>query len=79
MKDLHGHELINLIAKQEKELSIEEIKTLAKAEFGEKVVYHTCSMEGMNTEDLINFLIAAQKLVKKEDGYMINQANICNH
>ena len=79
MKDIHGHELINLIDKQKKGLSIEEIKQLAHREIGKDVIYYTCSRNNMATDGMIAFLLDSRKLIPAENGYVINHGNLCEH
>lgn len=79
MNNLHGHEMISLIIEQEKALSIEEIKELAIKELGANASYFTCSASNMDTDEMIGFLMDSQKLIKVEDGYVINTGNLCDH
>lgn len=79
MKEVHGHELINLILKENTPKSIKQIQELAIAKIGENVVYYTCSESSMNTIEMINFLLERNKLIKKGTGYIINTGEVCEH
>ena len=79
MKRLHGHELIHLIVRQERSMTLEEIKETAETVFGDDVNYYTCSESSMNTDELIQFLLVRQKLVKNGLGYVINLGEVCDH
>ncbi len=77
MEELHGHELIDLIIRQNKPVGLEDIKKLAEKELGRDTLYFTCQHNNMTTDDLIQFLIDKEKLVPKDDGYVIVTKNIC--
>ena len=79
MKEIHGHELIKLLLEINKPLTLDEIKELAITRIGENVTYYTCSESSMNTEGMINFLRARNKLIKKDGGFMINIGEVCEH
>lgn len=79
MQNVHGHELINLIAQQNRALSIEEIKELAVKNIGENVSFSTCSESSMDLNTMMKFLLDRFKLVEKDGGYVINFGNVCDH
>ncbi len=79
MEKIHGHELINLIVRKEKEMSLQEIKETAVKDLGQDVSYYTCSNSSMTTDEMINFLLVRHKLIKKDNGYVINSGEVCNH
>ena len=79
MNKIHGHELIHLIIRQNRVMSLEEIKDAALQNIGQDVSYYTCSETSMNTDQMIQFLLDRQKLVKKGDGFVINRGEVCDH
>ena len=79
MESVHGHELINLIAQANKPLTIEEIKEMAQTKIGNDIRYYTCSDSSMDLDEMINFLLVREKLIRKNEGYMINFGNVCDH
>ena len=79
MTQVHGHELIRLIAQSNKAMTLEEIKDLAESRIGKEVSYYTCSESSMDTEGIISFLLSRNKLVQTNDGFMINMGAVCNH
>lgn len=78
MKQLHGHEVINLIVEANKPLTLDEIKTMADNTFGTDTRYYTCSASDLNTEELLEFLMKRNKLIKKGDGYVMDAGDICD-
>lgn len=79
MKKIHGHELIHLIIRKQKAMSLEEIKDAALQDIGQDVSYYTCSESSMNTDEMIKFLLDRRKLVKKDEGFVINRGEVCDH
>ena len=79
MEKIHGHELINLIAQKETAMSLKEIKEAAEKDLGQDVSYFTCSESSMNIEQMIQFLVERRKLIKKDNGYVINSGEVCDH
>jgi probable metal-binding protein len=79
MKQVHGHELIGLIAKAEKALTLDEIKELAETKLGKDVSYNTCSQQAMDTDEMISFLVNRRKVVKHNGGYVVNTGEVCDH
>jgi probable metal-binding protein len=62
-----------------KAMTLEEIKELAEGRIGKDVNYFTCSESSMDTDAMINFLLTRNKLMKVNDGFMINTGSVCNH
>ncbi len=79
MKQVHGHELINLIIETRKALSLDEIRELAENNIGKEVSYYTCSADSMNTDEMISFLLNKQKLIGRNGAYMIDTGEVCDH
>ena len=79
MEQIHGHKLIDLIARSNKALSLDGVKKLAYEKIGKNVLYYTCSEDSMDTDEMITFLLNGGKLVKKENGYVIDFGNVCDH
>lgn len=79
MEEIHGHELIGLIAQQGRAMSLEEIKAMAEKEIGANVAYYTCSLSGMDTDAMIAFLLNRKKLVQNGNGWVLDTGNVCNH
>jgi len=79
MEKIHGHELINLIIGKEKAMSLTEIRETADKNHGQNVSYYTCSESSMNIEQMIQFLLERRKLIKKDNGYVINSGEVCDH
>lgn len=79
MNLVHGHELISLIIKKNRALSLEEIKEMAITQIGADANYYTCSRSDMDTDGMIDFLLSSEKLKKVCNGYLINHGNLCDH
>jgi len=79
MEVVHGHQLIGLIIQQNRPVTLTEVKTLAEKYIGTEVSYYTCSEQGMNTEQMIQFLLNRRKLIEREGGYVIDTGEVCSN
>ena len=74
---IHGHEVLHLV-EQHPGLSLKDLKSLAEVTFGIGAQYHTCHSEGMNLEDLLDFLCSRRKIEEKEGQLFLVRQNICS-
>ena len=79
MEQIHGHEVINLIAAANRPMSRDEIIGEANLQFGSGARYFTCSAEGMDAAGLVDFLVARGKIEESAAGWSLRAASVCNH
>lgn len=73
MRDIHAHKLLNLL--RETPMSRAELA----AYFGLNVRFHTCKLNDLDLEGLLEFLLEREKVHELEGKLVVNMARICNH
>ena len=76
---IHGHDILHILLEADPQLTREELIHLAHERFGAEARYHTCAVEGMSIEQLIDFLAGRGKFVVHEGRLVADPAKICNH
>ncbi len=76
---IHGHEIIHLVAEFPSGISIQRLGTIAEQRFGKDVSYHTCCAEGMNLEQLLEFLAHRYKVRLQDDLVYPGSSPACSH
>ena len=75
----HGHEILHMMegnTYQNKESLVEAIVE----RFGPAETFHTCSVEGLDAKQIVDFLADRGKFMPTTDGgFTVNVAKICNH
>lgn len=75
----HGHDVMHMMAGNSYADREELVKAIIER-FGEDERFHTCSAEGMNAEELVDFLEARGKFMPaRQDGFTVDETKICNH
>lgn len=76
----HVHAVLDMIFKAATPMTAEEIKTKMADTFGATALFGSCSIQGMNPDQVMEFLFARKKLAEVEPGkYVLNMNNTCNH
>jgi probable metal-binding protein len=76
----HVHQVLDLINQEKRALALTELKTLIEQKFGTESTFDSCSMGGMKSADVIEFLLAREKISECEPGkYQLNINNSCDH
>ena len=76
--DIHGHEVLALVAQAAPPFTMESLRATAAARWGAEVRYHTCSATGMTLDALLEFLLARGKIVTIRGLLATDPAKICN-
>ena len=75
----HGHDILHMMEGN----SYQDKESLVKAivyKFGTEETFHTCSADGMNAAEIVDFLEGRGKFMQAEDGgFTVNVSKICNH
>jgi len=76
---IHGHEVLHFMLENESGFTRQSLKAAIEQRFGADARFHTCSAEGMDAEQLIDFLAAKGKFVDNAAGFNTEPEKICNH
>ena len=79
MKEIHGHEVMQMMLESEEAFSKESLCEAIVARFGAEVRFHTCSAAGMTAEELVDFLESKGKFVPQDGGFRTSVEKICSH
>jgi len=79
MKNVHGHEVMEMMAATGRSYTRPELVAAIHAQFGAETRFHTCSAEQLTAEALIDFLESRGKFVHSDAGLAIPSENICQH
>lgn len=75
----HGHDILHMMEGKEydsKEHLVEEIIH----QFGTEERFHTCSADGMDAAQIVDFLDKKGKFLQLDNGnFTVNIANMCKH
>ncbi len=78
-ESVHGHEVMHMMLELGGQFTRDSLKAAIETRFGAETRFHTCSAEGMNAEQLIEFLHQKGKFVPSEAGFNTREEHICNH
>ncbi|BCN25422.1 YecH family metal-binding protein [Vibrio alfacsensis] len=73
MSEIHAHNLLNLL--NEIPMNRDELATY----FGTDVRFHTCKLNDLDLDALLEFLLKREKIHEHEGKFIVNKARICNH
>ena len=76
-ESIHGHQVMEMMAKSAKTYSRSELKAEIAAEFGGDVRFHTCKHNDLTADDLIDFLASQGKFVESEAGVYMPEDHLC--
>ncbi len=79
MNKVHGHEVMHMMVNAQTSYSRDSLRAAIHNKFGEDTRFHTCSAEGMDADDLINFLEQKGKFHTEGSGFTTAPEKICNH
>ncbi|MGR5159555.1 YecH family metal-binding protein [Vibrio owensii] len=73
MTEIHAHNLLNLL--REIPMNRDELA----AHFGSEVRFHTCKLNDLDLDALLEFLLKREKVRELEGKFVVNMARVCNH
>ena len=73
MTEIHAHNLLNLL--RETPMNRDELV----AHFGSEVRFHTCKLNDLDLDALLEFLLKREKVRELEGKFVVNIARVCNH
>ncbi len=74
---IHGHKVMNMMAKSEKTYSKSALKEEIAAKFGSDARFHTCQHNDLTADALIDFLTSKGKFVESEAGIHMPKRHLC--
>jgi len=77
--DTHGHEVMDMMRASGKRYSRKSLLEDIHAKFGTHATFCTCAAEGMDAEQLIDFLEVRGKFVQLDGGFQLAAAENCDH
>lgn len=76
----HVHSVLEMLDQAGKALSLSEIEALIVEKFGSAAKFSSCSISEMAPKQVIEFLLARQKIAESEPGkFVLNIYNSCGH
>ena len=78
-EQIHGHEILDLVASHPEGISVPTLFKLATEKFGPDVRFCTCSNEGMDMTSLLTFLFERDKIQLHGDLIVSVGSPACNH
>jgi probable metal-binding protein len=79
INEVHGHVVMKMMIEAKKSFTKEELEKAIIEKFGKETKFHTCSAEGMDAKEIIDFLENKGKFISTVEGIKTNPDKICNH
>lgn len=77
MKQVHGHEVLNMMLASGKSYSKESLIAEIIQKFGADTRFHTCSAADLTAQALVEFLESKGKFVPQADGFQTAANLMC--
>ncbi len=78
-KPLHAHSVLDIIVHNPGIFTPGSLRTEIEKRFGKEIRFTNCSGRLFDTDQLLQFFIARQKIVISDDHIFPVRQNICNH
>lgn len=79
-ESFHVHSVLDMLAETSQAVTLEELKTLITTKFGANTTFDSCAIDGMNADQVVEFLLARRKVVEVAPGkFQLNSFNSCGH
>ena len=78
MTSIHAHNVLRELIQAGAVGSKADIRQLIRDKFGSQTRFYACSAAGMGAEELIEFLLARDKIALVDGKYIVNVGNICD-
>ena len=75
---IHGHEVMRKMIDSGQVYTEDSLRIAIEQWFGQSARFHTCSADGMTADELIVFLAARRKFYSEDEGFKVNEAEICD-
>lgn len=78
MESIHAHNVLNLVNELGSDISTEQLTELMAATFGDAARYHTCRMQDLTADMLIQHFVKKGKLAAQGEQLSYRGCQ-CNH
>ena len=78
-KQIHGHEVIEMMLSSNQVYSRDTLRQAIIEKFGAETRFHTCSAENMAAGELVDFLAQRGKFTESAGGFALNPEKVCRH
>jgi len=76
---IHGHDVLDFMIASGATYTRASLVAAIQAQFGLETRYHTCSADGMDAAQLVDFLAARGKFRGSEAGFTVAADRVCQH
>ncbi len=73
--DIHAHEILRMM--EGNSYTTESLRNAIVEKFGNEARFHTCSAEGLDSSQIIEFLVAKGKFKPTEEGFTMDITKVC--
>ena len=77
-ESIHGRHVLQMVIASETHWSRIDLVQAMAEKFG-TAAFHTCSVQGMSADALIDLFLAKGKMVESVDGITVDPSRMCNH
>ena len=77
LEEQHAHAVMEMMINSGKTYSRKSLVEEIREKFGENALFHTCSVNGLDPHQLIDFLAAKGKLVGTEEAFSFDAGRMC--
>ena len=77
--ELHAHEVMRMMLEQDCDYSRESLAEAITERFGADATFRSCSLAGMDVQEVINFLEMRGKFILRGKGFNTAPDRICSH
>lgn len=74
----HGHDVLHMM-EGNTYTTKEDLVNAIIARFGTEERFNTCSAEGMDANEIVDFLAERSKFTLVQGGFTVDTSKICNH
>ena len=79
MASVHGRKVLKMVLESEKALPREQLIQAMEAQFGADSQFHTCSVQELSANDLLELFLGKGKLVEGAEGITADASKMCSH
>ena len=73
---VHAHEILRMM--EGNSYTTGSLYQAIVEKFGQETRFHTCSADGLNADEIIQFLIGKGKFKPTEDGFTMDITKVCD-
>ncbi|MTI13516.1 YecH family metal-binding protein [Sansalvadorimonas verongulae] len=78
-ESVHGRNVLKMVLAADKPQPREQLIEAITAQFGADAHFHTCSVQGLSANNLLELFMGKGKLVESAEGITADASRICGH